>query len=69
MYSFCDFYFLHMFMRFISWDDPYFITELEKWNYDAIGLAQYRYQNWTARNIIEFVVFMLGHGLRLYGGY
>lgn len=51
---------LHMFMRFISWDDPYFVSELKKWNYNIIELMQDRYLNWTARNIIESVVFFVG---------
>ena len=33
---------LHLFMRFISWDDPYFRSELKRWNYNLLELTKTR---------------------------
>lgn len=51
---------LHLFMRFISWDDPYFRSALKSWNYNLLELTKTRYMIWSARSIIEMVTFTLG---------
>lgn len=51
---------LHLFMRFISWDDPYYLSELKKWNYNLLELIKYLYMAWSARSIIKMTALTLG---------
>ena len=49
LFIFVVYFILHLFMRFISWDDPYFISALEKANYRLFSLLEKRYlcfQSW-----------------------
>lgn len=51
---------LHLFMRFISWDDPYYLSELKRWDYKLLELVKSLYMIWSARSIIEMTAFTFG---------
>lgn len=60
LFIFVVYFILHLFMRFISWDDPYFISALEKANYRLFSLLEKRYLCWSSRTVIELLLFFLG---------
>lgn len=60
LFIFVVYFILHLFMRFISWDDPYFISALEKANYRLFSLLEKRYLCWSSRTVIELLLFVLG---------
>ncbi len=57
---FIIFLILHSFMRFISWDDPYYLSELKRWDYKLLELVKSLYMIWSARSIIEMTAFTFG---------
>lgn len=57
----CLFAVLHIFMRFIAWDDPYYLTAWEKYDFNMVELLSYVYTRWSSRIVIEAVTYVVGY--------